>query len=149
MLYQIKMITLLYTFVIIKVSFIHVCKWNICTLFCNYQWFSFEENTGLICYPSSSYVFGGSGERLRHVGVAVGSIEGAEGGRGAVRRLGERGRVWVCVTSKHKAAEGVAVSEDHHGLHQLRQRPALLACLQQRLTDRAQGQTRFIVLYTP
>lgn len=97
----------------------------------------------LLCYPSSCYVFRGSGKRLRHIGVAVGSIEGAEGRRSTVRRFGERDKVWVCVASKHKAAEGVAMGQDHHGLHQLSQRPALLARLQQRLEGtetRAQGQ---------
>lgn len=102
-----------------------------------------SRSNHLICYPSSCYVFRGSGKRLRHIGVAVGSIEGAEGRRSTVRRFGERDKVWVCVASKHKAAEGVAMGQDHHGLHQLSQRPALLARLQQRLEGtetRAQGQ---------
>lgn len=74
---------------------------------------------------------------LRHVGVAVGSIKGAEGRRSTVGRFGgERDKVCVCVASKHKAAEGVAVGQNHHGLHQLSQRPALLARLQQRLESK-------------
>lgn len=82
-------------------------------------------------YPSVRFVFRGSGGSLRHVGVAVGSVEGAEGRRGPVGRFGERDIVRVCVAPEHKAAEGVAVGQDDHRLHQLRQRPALLA--QQRL----------------
>lgn len=74
------------------------------------------------------FVFGGC---LRHVGVAVGSVEGAEGWRGPVGRFGERDVVRVRITPKHKTAEGVAVGQDDHSLHQLSQRPALLA--QQRL----------------
>lgn len=80
-----------------------------------------------ICYPPSCYVFRGSGKRLRHIGIAIGSIKGAEGRWGTVRRFGERSKVGVCVASKHKAAEGVAVGQDHHSLHQFSQRPALLA----------------------
>lgn len=96
-------------------------------------------------YPSSCYVFGGSGERLRHIGVAVGSIKGAEGRRSTVGRFGwERDKVCICVASKHKATEGVAVGQDHHGLHQLSQRPALLARLQQRL-KRAEMETNTVL----
>lgn len=76
-------------------------------------------------------MFRGSGGCLRHSGVAVGSVEGAEGWRGPVGRRGERDDVRVRVTPKHKAAEGVAVGQDDHSLHQLGQRPALLP--QQRL----------------
>lgn len=89
----------------------------------------------------------GSGERLRHVGVAVGSIKGAEGRRGTVGRFGEGGKVWICVRSKHEAAEGVAVSQDHHGLHQLSQWPALLTRLQQRLEgDRDKSSGSWVAL---
>lgn len=76
-------------------------------------------------------MFHGSGGCLRHSGVAVGSVEGAEGWRGPVGRRGERDDVRVGVTPKHKTAEGVAVGQDDHSLHQLSQRPALLT--QQRL----------------
>lgn len=83
-------------------------------------------------YPQVCFVFGGSGGCLRHVGVAVGSVEGPEGRRGPVGGGGERGLVnRAGVTPKHKAAEGVAVGQDDHSLHQLSQRPAPLA--QQRL----------------
>lgn len=85
------------------------------------------------------FVFRGSGGRLRHVGVAVGSVEGAEGWRGPVGRCGERDGVRARITPKHKAAEGVAVGQDDHSLHQLRQRPALLT--QQRL-EAAEGERR-------
>lgn len=85
-------------------------------------------------YPSMRFVFRGSGGCLRHVGVAVGSVEGAEGRRGPVGRFGERDIVWVYIAPKHKTAEGVAVGQDDHRLHQLGQRPALLA--QQRLEQR-------------
>lgn len=78
-------------------------------------------------------MFGGLPERLRHVGVAVGSIEGAEGRRGAVGRFGEVGEVRVRVAAEDEAAERVAVGQDDHGLHQFGQRPALLTGLQQRL----------------
>lgn len=47
----------------------------------------------LICYPSSCYVFGGSGERLRHIGIAVGSIEGTEGRWSTIWRFGKRGKI--------------------------------------------------------
>lgn len=94
---------------------------------------SVKKNTSLICYPSSCYVFCGIGGRLRHVGVAVGSIKEAKGWRWAVGGFGEGDQVWVCLASEHKAAERVTVGQDHHSLHQLSQRPALLARLQQRL----------------
>lgn len=83
------------------------------------------------------FVFRGSGGCLRHGGVAVGSVEGAEGWRSPVGRCGERDIVRVRITPKHKTAEGVAVGQDDHSLHQLSQRPALLT--QQRL-EPAQGE---------
>lgn len=91
-------------------------------------------------YPSMRFVFRGSGGCLRHVGVAVGSVEGAEGRRGPVGRFGERDIVRVCIAPKHKTAEGVAVGQDDHRLHQLSQRPALLA--QQRLEHREEVSAR-------
>lgn len=94
---------------------------------------SVKKNTSLIRYPSSCYVFCGIGGRLRHVGVAIGSIKEAKGWRGAVGGFGEGDQVWVCLASEHEAAERVTMGQDHHGLHQLSQRPALLTRLQQRL----------------
>lgn len=69
----------------------------------------------------------GVGRRLRHVGVAVGGVEEAESGRRAGGGGGDKWRqVRVGVAAEHEAAEGVAVGQDHHSLHQLGQRPALL-----------------------
>lgn len=84
----------------------------------------------------------GVGGRLRHVGVAVGGVEEAEGGWRAGGGGGDQRRqVGVGVAAEHEAAEGVAVGQDDHRLHQLGQRPALLARLQQRLNTKT-GQRR-------
>lgn len=97
-----------------------------------------QQQGGKVGYPGVFFVFRGSGGRLRHVGVAVGSVEGAEGRRGPVGRRGQRDDVPVGITAEDKAAEGVAVGQDDHSLHQLSQRPALLA--QQRLREQRRGE---------
>lgn len=108
--------------------------------FCPHCVFQFDapalkgETVSLPSHPSWRDVLRGVGGRLRHVGVAVGGVEEAEGGRRAGGGGGDQRRqVGVGVAAEHEAAKGVAVGQDHHRLHQLGQRPALLARLQQRL----------------
>jgi len=70
------------------------------------------------------------------VGVAVGGVAGAVGGRGAgAGGLGQRGEVTRRAGggAEHEAAESVAVGQQNHGLDQLGQRPALPPSLQQGL----------------
>lgn len=68
-----------------------------------------------------------------HGGVAVGGVAQAVAGRRAAVDSGSGDGLGVSAAAEDEAAERVAMSEKHDGLHQLRQGPALLTALQQGL----------------